>query len=168
MSQVNSTLLKLQYEILNVPVEDLAAQMNVPVSILHAEILKNKWTQLWPDEPVIFADNCSDPLTTSTPLDIEQRTEMARKRLQFYQIMKDTYLSSKYLTLESAIIDSAISYLDTIESQDAKSLHRIASMYKLLCSCNTLSENKLSLLNESNTPLAIIRDLTGQQNNLLT
>lgn len=156
MLEFNTALLKLQYEILNVSLEDIATQLHIPVSIVAADARRGNWRQLWPDEPPILIEN----LTQEPTLDIEQRTELAQKRLRYYSVMKDQYLSAKYLALESVLLDSAKELLDTGEL-DATSVHRIAAAFKMLSSGTTLSDYKAQVSQDSGIPTAIVRDVSG-------
>ena len=121
------TLMRLQYEILNVPVSQLADMSGISESMIQDEINRAGWQPLWPNEPSIAnlesihaylgtSSTPSLPAPSSNQDQVEddffmtssaEIIERSKRRLQLYVLAKETLLAQKYLDLENGIIDAA-------------------------------------------------------------
>lgn len=123
------TLMRLQYEILNVPVSQLADMSGISESMIQDEINRADWQPLWPNEPSIAnldsihkylystsSSTTSLPAPSSNQDHVEddffmtssaEIIERSKRRLQLYVLAKETLLAQKYLDLENGIIDAA-------------------------------------------------------------
>lgn len=159
-------LMRLQYEILNVPLATLAKAAQVPLRLLEQEASQFGWKQLWPDsdDVVLEFEEGEDRFSISSDAYIEK----AKKRLTAFSLARETALSMRYLELEASIIDKAQEVLDNIPVGQAS-----ASVAKVLASLyRDMSKNLISAgANNSSTldidgggiPTLIVRDLSGQK-----
>jgi hypothetical protein len=157
------TLAKLQYEILQVSLKELAEELGVPLNLLEEEARINNWTVLWPEKA-----NTNDDTDTDKD-DIEAYIEDRQKRLTAYSVAKEILLSQKYLELEANIITKASNVLDAISipysSTDAgiisKAIKDLSGLYKDMTKNRKNLELSLGL-NSQGLPTAVVRDLSGQ------
>ena len=159
-------LMRLQYEILNISLADLARTAQVPIVLLEREAKQSGWKQLWPDsdEAALQFEEGEDKFSIASDAYIEK----TRKRLTAFSLAKETALSMKYLELESAIIDKAQEVLDNIPIGQAS-----ASVAKVLASLyRDMSKNLISAGASNNStldidgggiPTLLVRDLSGQK-----
>ena len=167
---INLSLLRLQYEVLNKSFEQIASETGLPVSAIKVDAAQQNWKQLWPDPPQTAAttlDTSSlspEELQEYYALQQEQYTDNTKKRLKLYTLAKDMFLATKYLELESLLIEKACDALNSIDP-GAAGIRQLASVYKDLTAGTTLSAlTKFSLeIDDSGIPTVIIRDLTGQK-----
>lgn len=158
------TLMRLQYEILNVPIETLAAQANCPPSILQSEADKHGWTQYWPEPDLELVqeqnkDNDEDALTSEAEILLER----SKRRLAIYNVAKEMLLAQRYLALESALITKATSVVENAES--SSDLRSLSTVFKDL-TAKSISGAMAALSfgqDEGGLPTVVIRDLTGQK-----
>lgn len=62
---IDIPLLRLRYEILNVTLEELAADVDTPLQILRSEAKSNGWKQWWPYDILIDPSSVVAPPTTT-------------------------------------------------------------------------------------------------------
>jgi len=117
-------LLRLQYEILNTPVEELAEDAGVPTEIMLDEIKHRRWTRRWPSEPTISADSEA----------MQKEVGKAQSRLKLYLLEKEMYLASKYLALESSLVNRALDASEEFTEPNPKDLKILSGIYKDLTS----------------------------------
>jgi len=172
MAQLNIPLMRLQYEILNTPLSQLAAEAGVPLSILSRDAESLGWKQLWPDLPTLDApesepttlNNMQDALSRAEAiaLETEQYLDTARTRLKVYSLAKETMLAHRYLALECGILDAA---RDILEDGDytAQTLKQLSGVYKDLSSGLSMSGvSGISIGEDDNgIPTVVIKDLSG-------
>ena len=116
------TLMRLQYEILNVPVSQLADMSGISEEMIQDEINRAGWKILWPNEPSIanldtihnYLDSSQKALTSQDQVEDDffmtssaEVIERSKRRLQMYTLAKETLLAQKYLDLENGILDAA-------------------------------------------------------------
>jgi len=183
---IDIPLLKLRYEILNVTLEELASDVDVPTQILEAEATRKSWVQWWPypdpstavappttpevatnshlsDAVVAGVDDDTDDTDDDSELEIGSQAFLhdTALRLQVFNMAKEVYLSHKYAGLESALIDRAREATNgmSIAPQDLKHL---SSIFKDLAS-NMSTGKSLSIgTTDDGLPTVIIRDLRGR------
>ena len=160
---IDISLLRLQYEILNAPVEQLAQEAGCSPKMIRMEIENGNWKQLLPDLPPVV-DPLEDPdasecsaFETETNAFIENN----RRRLKAYSLAKELMLASRYLALEISIIDKATALVDSV--QTAAEAKLLAALYKDLTSNSNLANlATLALSKDDNgLPTFIMRDLSG-------
>jgi hypothetical protein len=161
-------ILRLQYEILNTPLDQIAAEQNLPVSVLKREAENGNWRVLWPDIP--FAPHDPDDPTDQMTLESEQYMDIARKRLKVYSLAKDMLLAHRYLALECSLIEAAQTILDSVDTSniDAKNIRLLASLYKDMTSGSNLSALASMTLttDENGIPTVVVRDMSGRGGDL--
>ena len=154
-------LIRLQYEILNVPVLSLAKSLNRDVSFLLAHIEENKWTQLWPEETHI---DINDDEEESFSVVAEDYIENAKKRLIIYSLAKETLLAHKYAELELDIISKAKEALDEmVDAPHVSSIKALATLYKDMTKDFTAARNNATAKDMVGIPTVVVKDLSGQR-----
>ena len=161
----NLELMRLQYEILNVPIAEIALAANLPVDMLQAEAESQNWRQLWPDENVDIAiEEGGDQFSVAADSYIEN----AKKRLQAFSLAKERILSRKYFEIESSLLDKIQSTLDNmpVGQAPAATVKALGSLFKEM-SKTMLSAGALntSVFNTEGSalPMLLVRDLSGQK-----
>lgn len=154
---IDTQLLRMQYEILNKPILDIAVSAGVPESLVSNEAVKHNWKQWFPEPDLQIGE---DPDMSESSEDFIERTST---RLKMFNIVKDIYLAQKYLALESAIIDSALSIAENaaIEPRDVKALASLYSNMTKTSLRDTLTKFSLGQ-DESGLPTVIFKDFSGQ------
>ncbi len=166
---LDTELVKLQYEILNVSLETLADNLNLPLAILKTEAECNNWKQWWPSEgPLESLKALNDEDISEDPAEIlelqsEQYLASTRKRLIVYSLAKEIFLAKKYASLESALLDKAKDILGEVKTLEPNAVKIIAGIYKdLTAKSYTTALRSMSLDPDDNgLPTVIIRDLSG-------
>jgi hypothetical protein len=172
---VNIPIFRLQYEILNKTLAELAAGASIPMSILQKEARDQRWKQLWPAVPKAEPES-----GTSLPLSYEDRQEQlaleadqyieeTNKRMRVYNLAKDIYLATKYLALEVKIIDTASSILDEVSQDiDPRNLKLLSALYKEMTSGTSLASmaKNIAELDETGLAQVIFRDFSGAKSTL--
>lgn len=162
MQELNIPVLRLQYEILNIPIAHLASKMGIPVSMLVQEADEGHWAQWWPEENAIEhlrnqqEASEKDLLTQQS----DEYLERSKKRLRVYAAAKEIYLAAAYLQLEDSLISRARELIDTC-ALDASAVKQLSAIYKDLTSKSPLSNIFMDADEESGIPSLIIRDLSG-------
>lgn len=171
-------LLKLQYEILNVPLEQIDDAAGLPRGAMAMEAKRLGWKQIWPDTngcerselpAELPAELTQDERNEALALESEQYVDNAKKRLKVYSLAKEILLAQRYLELECGIISCAKTILQNAESQpdsmNAASIKQMSAMLKDLQHGSNLSNlASMSLaVDDSGLPTVIVRDLSGQR-----
>ena len=150
-------LIRLQYEILNTPLEVLAEMSGLSVSSLEFESREDRgnWKQLWPDQPIL--------VDGQTP-DFDEYADMyianTKKRLKVFSLAKDVYFLAKYADIESTILDKVKDLAD--EAKELKELNYAASVFKSVMSGTNLATVLQKMEdNDLGIPLLTIRDMSG-------
>lgn len=155
MGHLNSALLRLEYEILNVSLATLSDNYSVPITILEDQAKNENWKQWWPEED-------PDAAANSFATQAEEYTEMQTKRLQVFAIARELYLAPKCLHLEAAIIQAATDAVQNTDvASDSNSLRQMAALYKDIASRSLLERVLGGKADESGIPSVIIRNLAG-------
>ena len=159
-------LLRLQYEILNVPFATLAAQAGCPENILRAEADKGQWKQIWPENDLEVIRNRDDVDAEFDDDAFQSESELllerSKRRLAIYNMAKEMLLSQRYLKLESDLIRRASDVVAGVE--DTKDIRALASVFKDL-TAKSLQSAMASLSfgqDEGGLPTVLIRDLSGK------
>jgi len=163
---MDTELLKLQYEILNFSVADLAKKSGLPESIIQSEIDSQGWKQWWPDDTPFAEAKEADDLDEREvfALQSEQYIDKAKRRLAVYTLAKEIYLAQKYMALESSLVEKARSIVESISDSDAEAANKMSTLYK-----NMTSKNPIAALqaisfgeDEGGVPTVIVRNLAGR------
>lgn len=165
-------LMKLQYEILNVTPQELASLSGLPIRLIEEEINTAGWKQLWPSAPSLTP--ASAPIegiddTDTFVAETDNYIDQTRRRLKVYSLAKEIYLSTKYLELESALIEAAVNLTDLFKNAadgqmvKAQDLKFLSALYKDLTSGSNLSNlaNTAIGTDDNGIPTLVIRDLSG-------
>jgi len=171
---IDIQLLKLQYEILNIPLEQLAQEISVPKSLLDTEARNNNWTQWWPEQlqgDIIF-NSPAPPFDVISEAQMDEEASVLEEgaqqyirdtqiRLRVYNLAKEVYLTHKYATFESSLITKAKDIIDSVAT--AQELAQLSSMFKNLLPSGKSGQQLSIGQNEDGLPTVIIRDLTGRE-----
>ena len=174
---LDSNLMRLQYEILNVSVEQLAAETKISATIISSYIKSEQWTRWWPEPdldlaaPVTPIDlssgNCLPPPDQAELFTIQTENflDRSRRRLAVYTLAKEIYLAQKYLKVEAAVLDKLHDIATASETLGADGIKKLASAFKDLCNKNSLASSQSISFgpDESGIPSVIIRDLSGSK-----
>lgn len=166
MGMLDLDLVRLQFEVLCIPLDVLARQLGLPFELLQQEAEEKGWRQLWDEddrEPVIIEEG-----EDGFSLVVDDYTDRTRKKLVAFSLAKEVLLSQKYLELEVGIITKAKLILDSIDQDNnsVAAVKALASLYKDMTK-NSLSSgyNPAAISigqDETGLPTVIVRDLTGQ------
>ena len=165
---IDTELLKLQYEILNLSAEDIAIKTGMQLSIVEKEIKEQGWKQWWPSD-TLFAQPSEDDDEQSDEevfaLQTEQYIDMAKRRLAVYTLAKEMHLAQKYLSLESSLVDKAQTIIEAIKEGDAEGAAKMSRLYKDMTSKNPMAALQSIQFgeDEGGIPTVIVRDLTGRK-----
>ena len=182
--------MRLQYEILNIPVEQLAKDCNMPIEILKPMIDGQNWKQWWPDNDFKSFAKTKNTLTvvpssssTSPSIgqpddddsELDPNEEMSseaenfitrsKKRLAVYAVAKEILLAQRMFELERKIIKAANDCLDSSSGIMAKDAKALSDILKNLMS-NSVSDALASVSigqDEGGLPTVIIKDLSGKK-----
>lgn len=175
MLEFDTHIARLQYEILNVPLSQLASDANIPVGLLEQEAKASNWKQWWPEEDTVvwlekqrkIALESEEAHTANSEEEMlsqqsEEYIERTRKRLQVYSLAKEIYLAQKYLKLEAALIKKAHDILEECQTIDPAGIKQLSALYKDMVSKSPMSTLLSVSADESGIPNLIIRDLSGR------
>lgn len=166
-------LVRLQYELLNTPLETLAESSGATLASLEFEAKRSGWTQKWPELPSINRAHHSksssgqsleqELLSEGVSIDdeIENLITTNQKRLRAFTIAKDLYLAARYAQLENDIILRIVDVVS--ECTTVESLKFASSAYKnLIDSTNIQALQKQSnKFEDTGIPVFTIRDMSG-------
>ena len=161
---IDIELLKIQYEILNVSIDSIARSTGIPADLIELEVKRGGWTRLWPDEdePKLQIEEDEDVFTVSSSSYIKK----TQRRLQAYSLAKEVLLATRYLQLESNLIQKANDALDALTDTNlsqASGLKTLSSLYRDLVKNGIGGSTGLQLqTDEDGLPMVIIKDLSGQ------
>lgn len=171
---LDSNLMRLQYEILNISVDQLAAEAKIPVAVIKSYIISEQWTPWWPEPdldlvpPPVSTDIDALPPPDSTELFIlqsENYMDRARRRLAVYTLAKEIYLAQKYLKVEAAVLDKLHDIATASDTVSADEIKKISAAFKDLINKNSMASlQSISFdADEGGIPSVIIRDLSGSR-----
>jgi len=170
---IDTQLLRLRHEILNVPLETIAEEIKVPLSILEKEA--RGWQQWWPDS--LFSISSSSSGLTVTPNQevdyyedesdlspLEEGADLYMKeyriRLQVYTLAKEVYFAHRYASIEAALLDQIGNMAPVaVAPQDVK--HLVASLKDLPSKVASAAGIKLGM-SDDGIPTLIVKDLSGR------
>lgn len=164
---IDTELLKLQYEILNLSAQDIADKTGMPLGIIQGEIDGQGWKQWWPTTELFTTADPEDEQSEEEvfALQTEQYIDMAKRRLAVYTLAKEMHLAQKYLSLESSLVDKAQSIIEGITNGDAEAASKMSRLYKDMTSKNPMAALQSISFgeDEGGIPTVIVRDLTGRK-----
>lgn len=173
-----STLMRIQYEILNATPKELSVEYSVPLSVIMSEIANGGWVQKWPDLPSIMAEavNANNDDTDESSMlmsadeavsaDMQQYIDMTRKRLQVFSLVKAKCLATHYMKLEMSLINTAQQMIDTLSYQmGPQAIKQLSALYKDMTSGASLANMLTSSSADDDTglPLMLVKDLSGNR-----
>lgn len=165
---MNLAHMRLQYEILNTPIEQLAAENSLPVNMLQEEVAKQNWNAWWPEPDLVLTPEVdgSEILLAQSEVFLDR----IKRRLAVYNVAKEVLLSQKYYELENKILDTAIDTLAAASDLRAGDIHALGMLYKNLMS-KSVSNTLVDMTFGEDTgglPTVIIRDLSGRTKQVTT
>lgn len=170
---IDMAQLRLQYEILNIPLSQLAKDngFETSLSLFKEQVEELGWTQWWPEADLEIGPNyILDVAAGETKDDVmamqaEQFIDKSKRRLAVYNVAKEILLAQRYFKLETIIVDKAIEALENTETLDPRSIQTLSTLYKNM-TANSISQALQSIsFSEDATgmPTVIIRDLSGRK-----
>jgi len=157
-------LIRLQYEILNKSLKDIASDEGTSFTLLCKEAEANGWRQYWPDPPKV--DHDTEDASEIMALEADQFIDLGRRRLKVYSLAKEMLLAHRYLTLECSIIDAANTLL-TMQSAElgTTGVKQLSALFKDLTSGSNLANlASMAITTDDNgLPTVVIRDLSGRR-----
>lgn len=168
-------LVRLQYEILNTSIEVLANSTGLSKASIEFEAKRSGWVQLWPDlPPVTLAPKATSRGTleaelinegTSVNSEIDDVIKTTQKRLQYFSLAKDAYLSIKYARAEAALLDKVYDLIEECATID--SVVYATKAFKSLVDGTSLPSSRTKALihdDEGGLPVFTMRDMSGVTN----
>ena len=161
-------LLRLRYEILNVPISTIALETMITPKGLQTEADNNNWKRWWPTledlqsamAPSTRTDEDEENYSDLSPLEDEANTYIneAKIRLQVFSLAKDLHLASKYAAFEAALVDKAHSLVQG--ATDTNEVRQLTMSLKDLP--GKMAQAGLAISQgEDGMSTVIIRDLSG-------
>lgn len=134
MQDTNWELIKLKYEFLGFSLEDLAHEHSISSAVL--EYNSKDWNQISLEQDEI---DMSDIKSLDDVL--EKLSTQTINQTQAFQILKQKFLGSKYIELETVLLQKAISLAANLKDDDPRSASTLKSLTDTLV--NLLSQNPL-------------------------
>jgi len=160
--------LRLQYEILNKSLAEIALDINIPLKAIEQEAENNDWVQWFPESNKIDFEDLTISLENEEEVRqelIEEYINHSKQRLAIYNIAKEILLAHRYFELEIRIVKEANEILNNLDNLDAKTVKTLSSLYVDMT--KTSVSNALASLSfqqdENGLPTVIIKDLSGQK-----
>lgn len=164
---IDTELLKLQYEILNLSAQDISDKTGMPLSVIEKEIENQGWKKWWPDDKPFAEAEPDDEMEDAEvfALQSDQFIDKAKRRLAVYTLAKEIHLAQKYLALESSLVDKAKDIIEKIGDGDAEAAAKMSRLYKDMTSKNPMAALQSISFGEEEggVPTVIVRNLTGQR-----
>jgi len=166
----NAALIRIQYEILGIPLDTLADEYEVNVDIIRAQADREGWHLWWPNEPILdipkmdFSNDITQIEATDADIVIQQSDEIikrANKRLEVYAALKDFLMVALITRLESALINKTLEMVENVQV-DANGMKSLANVYKDLCS-KSLVKNLQNLAQDSGLATVIFQNMAGKK-----
>ena len=126
MPDVNWDLVKFKFEVLGIPLETLAVELQLSLPVL--QFNSQSWKQI--------------PLASKKPLDLEDLTSLediltklgseTSSQTKAFAILKQKFLGPKYVELETVLLHKAISIAQEIRLDDPKAASTLNSLTAIL------------------------------------
>ena len=147
MSETNWELVQFKYEVLGIPLEELAREYNLSLPVL--KFNSRDWKQL--------------PLALKEPLDLKGLTsledvltklgEETGNQTKAFGVLKQKFLGPKYVELETVLLYKAIEMAQELKANDSRGASTLRSLANVLT--DLLANNPL---------LAPDREMEGSEN----
>jgi len=167
MEDQDFSLLRLQYEILNVSIESIARRSNLNPELLKALAIEEEWEHKWidPDDPEPESDLNPDSDFPEDELTIksEEFIERSKKRLAAYTIAKNVLMTQQYLELELSLVRKTIEHLENMPAITSKDLQSISHVYRNLLNGTPIMDilAMRDKQEDGGIPLLVVKDLAG-------
>jgi len=157
---------RLNYEILNIPLESIANSMNLRLIDVRAEAEENDWKQWFPEtESDLDLDPDSELNEGENLFELKanQYTEAGRKRLEVYSVAKQLALMNLYTRLEVNIVAKANEAIELTDPKNVKDLSILSGVLTSMTKDLEKLSQSMTLGQDESTgmPQLIIRDLSG-------
>lgn len=156
---------KLSYEILNIPLEAIAANLGLTTDMLEKVARDQSWVQWFPeDSQSIYLEEDADMLEGEDIFTVkaDQYLDRNRKRLQVYNMAKSVVLAELYAGLEVDLIHAAKTAINELDPENVKGLKDLSGVFKdLTKDIQGLSSSIQLARDEQGLPTVILRDLSG-------
>lgn len=170
---MNLAHVRLQHEILNYSIAQLAAFNNIPIHMLQEEATRGDWKQWWPESDLIVSPSSAGGSTSESEVEVdvdgsfigqsEIFLDRSKRRLAVYKVAKEMLMAQKYFELEDGIVDAALKVLSTADVHEAATVHTLGNLFKNLMS-NSVANAMVNMnfgVDDGGLPTVIIRDLSG-------
>jgi phosphomannomutase len=191
MEMPDIPLLRLQFEMLNVPLKSIAASAGINLSILTQLAKDEGWKMKWPDAPAISPESNAKLITISSEEPVqptqlnppdpsgypsdddfdddpfitqsEEFVERAKKRLMAYLTAKDLLISQRYLEAEAAGIRK-VAECFRYENLKPSEVKDLTAAYNALVKNTSLGKSvTLSFDEDGSIPTLVVRDLSNSK-----
>ena len=176
---MNLAHVRLQHEILNYSIAQLAAFNNIPIHMLQAEADKGSWKQWWPESDLVIGPPSAGGSISEPEVEAdvdgsfigqsELFLDRSKRRLAVYNVAKEMLMAQKYFELEAGIVDAALKVLETTEVHEAATVHTLGHLLKNLMS-NSVANAMVNMnfgVDDGGLPTVIIRDLSGTKQQIV-
>lgn len=132
MIEQNWGLLKFKYEVLGISTEALSADHNIPLALL--EHMSEQWKRL----PLESLNEV--PLEDMKSFDeiVEKLKSNTISQVQAFNLLKDRFLSSKYIELESLIVMKAVELTTSISGTDKTAADMLRTLTSVFTSMKSV------------------------------
>lgn len=160
---------RLQYEILNIPLSQIATEATGDSSLVTAlkqTAKDNNWIRWWPEPDLIIDEEAETDGEDALQYQSEAFIERSKKRMTVFQLAKDFMLAQRYVKLEKCLVDAAINTVETFADQEIpneQGLKNMSALYKDLVS-KSITQSLTSLQISSDDPgmpTVVYRDLSA-------
>jgi hypothetical protein len=156
--------IKLCYEILNIPVKDLANQLGLAPYMINDMVAAGGWKRWFPTDECDFFlveekdINEGEDLFT---VKIERYSEYANQKLKVFEIAKKLALAPKILDIEMSMLDKMKEAIEEVNHKDTRALKDLSSSYTNLVAKGAGTSVGISQDPETGLPTVVIKDLSG-------
>ena len=156
---------RLDYEILNIPLEQIADTLGLTPGMLQEIHDEQGWKQWFPSEETEFTLDPDSDLNEGDnlfELRANQFTAEGQKRLHVYQLAKQMHLAGMYTKLEASLVEKATEAIEEVDSNEIGDIQTLASILQSLTrDLKQLSQSMTLSQDENGLPQLIIRDLSN-------
>jgi hypothetical protein len=167
--ETNMKVPRLSYEILGVPLKDLADTLGLPLSMMEKIAKEQEWQQWFSED-----DSSSFSLVEGTEgeellegediftVRADQFLDKNRKRLQVFNMAKQLALVELYADLETKLLAKARSAIEAVDEESVRDIATLSGVFQALTKDIQGLNSAISMgKDESGLPTVIIRDLSG-------
>ena len=160
---------KLDFEILNIPISNIANSMGLTEAMVQQEAKAKNWRQWFPidedKENEFQLDEDADLHEGDNVFELRANnfTSEGRKRLQVYQVAKQMHLMGQYTRLEASLIEKANEAINLVDPEHVGDIQTLSGVLQSLTKDLNQLQQSLTLGTDADSglPQLIIRDLSN-------